>query len=544
MRCEVLAVGTELLLGQIVDTNSAWIGEQLAVSGIDSYEHRVIGDNQARIVAALRDLLSRADAVIVCGGLGPTQDDLTRDAIAELMGVPLVRRMELAEQIATMFRARLRDMPENNLRQADIPDGGAAIPNPLGTAPGLVCPVADGKIVYAVPGVPYEMQEMITAQVLPDLLARSGAASTIVSRSLKTWGTSESALAEMVAHRLDALDATGNPTIAFLARGIEGLVVRITAKGDSEAAARALVDAEEKELRAILGDLVFGVDDETMESAVLERLRGRGWSLGVAESLTGGFIGARIVNVPGASEVFRGTIGAYATGVKRDVLGVRAAAGRERGSRARDGGRRAAGARRGRRHRGHGCRGPDRTGGCRGRHGVLRDRAAGSARRVRLDPAPGRPGADPSVRDDLGAEPAPPTARRARARARTRLMLVEIQINVDCADLDRMVDFYTRALGYVPHGSSGRTYRSIVPATGGGPKVVFQKVPEGKVVKNRMHLDLIVGPDIEREAERFVALGATRVERGSDRRRRLPLDRDAGSRGQRAVPLHLVTLNS
>src|SRR6185369_13933557 len=160
MRCEVLAIGTELLLGQIVDTNSAWIGEQLAISGIDSYEHRVIGDNQARIVAALQDLLSRADAVIVCGGLGPTQDDLTRDAIAELMGVPLVRRMELAEQIATMFRTRLRDMPANNLRQADVPEGGEAIPNPLGTAPGLVCPVGAGKFVYAVPGVPYEMQEM------------------------------------------------------------------------------------------------------------------------------------------------------------------------------------------------------------------------------------------------------------------------------------------------------------------------------------------------------------------------------------------------
>jgi nicotinamide-nucleotide amidase len=323
MRCEVLAIGTELLLGQIVDTNSAWIGEQLAESGIDSYEHRVVGDNQARIVAALRDLLSRADAVIICGGLGPTQDDLTRDAIAELMGVPLVRRMELAEHIATMFRARLRDMPENNLRQADIPDGGEAVPNPIGTAPGLRCPVGD-KVVYAVPGVPYEMQEMITTHVLPDLLARSGEASTIVSRALKTWGTSESALAEMVAGRLDALDAAGNPTIAFLARGIEGLVVRITAKGANEGAARALVDAEEGELRRILGDLVFGVDDETMESAVLERLRGRGWSLGVAESVTGGFIGARIVNVPGASDVFRGTIGAYATDVKRDLLGVTA----------------------------------------------------------------------------------------------------------------------------------------------------------------------------------------------------------------------------
>jgi nicotinamide-nucleotide amidase len=324
MRCEVLAVGTELLLGQIVDTNSAWIGEQLAASGIDSFEHRVIGDNQARIVAALRDMLSRSDAVLVCGGLGPTQDDLTRDAIAEVMGVPLVRDMELAEGIATMFRVRLRDMPQNNLRQADIPEGGAAIPNPIGTAPGLLCEVGD-KVVYAVPGVPYEMQLMVTEHVVPDLLRRAGEASTIVSRSLKTWGTSESGLAEMIAHRLDALDERGaNPTIAFLARGIEGLVVRITAKAATEEEARALVDAEEKELRAILGNLVFGVDDETMEHAVLDALRKKGWSIGVAESLTGGLIGARIVNVPGASEVFRGTIGAYATEVKRSVLGVRA----------------------------------------------------------------------------------------------------------------------------------------------------------------------------------------------------------------------------
>src|SRR5882672_8800429 len=130
MRCDVLAVGTELLLGQIVDTNSAWIGEQLAASGIDSYEHRVIGDNQTRIVEALRDML---------------------------------------EHIATMFRTRLRDMPQNNLRQADVPEGGESLPNPLGTAPGLCCPVGDGKVVYAVPGVPYEMQEMVRAQVIPDL---------------------------------------------------------------------------------------------------------------------------------------------------------------------------------------------------------------------------------------------------------------------------------------------------------------------------------------------------------------------------------------
>jgi nicotinamide-nucleotide amidase len=325
MRCEILAIGTELLLGQIVDTNSAWIGEQLAASGIDSYEHRAIGDNQARIVAALRDLLARSDAVLVCGGLGPTQDDLTRDAIAEVMGVPLVRRDELAESIAQMFRARVRDMPQNNLRQADVPEGGDAIPNPIGTAPGLLCELPGGKVMYAVPGVPYEMQQMVRDHVIPDLLRRSGEAAAIVSRSLKTWGTSESALAEMVAHRLDALDAAGgNPTIAFLARGIEGLVVRVTAKAATEADARTLVDLEEKELRQVLGDLVFGVDDETMEYAVLERLRGRGWTLGVAESLTGGLIGARIVNVEGASDTFRGTIGCYATDVKRSLLGVTA----------------------------------------------------------------------------------------------------------------------------------------------------------------------------------------------------------------------------
>jgi nicotinamide-nucleotide amidase len=214
-------------------------------------------------------------------------------------------------------------MPENNLRQADIPEGGSVIPNPLGTAPGLCCPIGE-QVIYAVPGVPYEMQEMVRTHVLPDLLHRSGETASIVSRSLKTWGTSESALAEMVAHRLDALDDAGNPTIAFLARGIEGLVVRVTGKGASVEEARAIVAAEEKELRAILGDLVFGVDDETMEHAVVDRLRTRGWTLGVAESVTGGLIGARIVNVPGASDVFRGTIGSYASEVKRSVLGVTA----------------------------------------------------------------------------------------------------------------------------------------------------------------------------------------------------------------------------
>ena len=176
MRCDVLAIGTELLLGQIVDTNSAWIGEQLAASGIDTYEHRKVGDNldadRRRRCASCSTAPTRC---IVCGGLGPTPDDLTRDAIAEVMGVSSSGAMELVEHIAhDVRRPRLRDMPQNNLRQADIPEGGDAIPNPIGTAPGLRCPVGDGKVVYAVPGVPYEMQQMVTEHVLPDLLRALG----------------------------------------------------------------------------------------------------------------------------------------------------------------------------------------------------------------------------------------------------------------------------------------------------------------------------------------------------------------------------------
>jgi nicotinamide-nucleotide amidase len=313
-------VGTELLLGQIVDTNSAWIGEQLAAAGIDSYLHVQVGDNQARVVAQLRALLAEADAVVVCGGLGPTQDDITREAIAEVMGAPLERRDDLADAIREMFASRGRSMPASNLRQADVPKGGEPIPNPNGTAPGLLCPV-NGKVVYAVPGVPHEMRHMVASAVVPHLLERSGERGTILSRSLKTWGTSESGLSEMIAGRVDTQT---NPTIAFLARGIEGLIVRISAKAGTREEAEALIDTEDALLREILGELVFGVDDETMESVVSDLLRARGWSLGLAESLTGGLVGSRISDAPGSSEIFKGSIVSYATEVKRSVLGVTA----------------------------------------------------------------------------------------------------------------------------------------------------------------------------------------------------------------------------
>lgn len=322
MRCEVVAIGTELLLGQIVDTNSSWMGERLARAGVDSHFQTKVGDNLGRIVEALRIALDRSDAVVVCGGLGPTQDDITRDALAEVMGVALERQDHLVERIAAVFGARGREMPDNNLRQADVPVGARAMDTQPGTAPGLICPVGD-KVVYAVPGVPYEMQEMVDAEVIPDLQERMGERAAIVSRVLRTWGLSESGLAEVVAPRLEALDGAGNPTIAFLASGIEGIKIRLTAKAATEEEATKLIEAEDAELRALLGSIVFGVDDDTMESAVGALLEQCGLTLAVAESMTGGLVASRLVDVPGSSAWFKGGVVSYASEVKFDVLGVR-----------------------------------------------------------------------------------------------------------------------------------------------------------------------------------------------------------------------------
>jgi nicotinamide-nucleotide amidase len=334
MRVEILAVGTELLLGQIADTNGQWLGEQLAAAGVDSYFHQAVGDNQRRIVTALRTALARGDGVIACGGLGPTQDDITREAIAEVMNVPLVRQDSIGRTIERFFAARGRQMPKSNLRQADVPVGATVIDQARGTAPGLICPIG-GKVVYALPGVPHEMAEMFERAVLPDLrrrMAEAGEGGVILSRVLRTWGISESALAEALQGRIDALDAhaaagpEGTVTIAFLASGIEGMKVRLTARATDAGRARALLDTEETEVRSVLlttfGDIVFGVDDVSMEQAVARLLVERQLTLGVAESLTGGLVASRLVDVPGASAWFRGGVVAYDSEVKFSVLGV------------------------------------------------------------------------------------------------------------------------------------------------------------------------------------------------------------------------------
>jgi len=330
-----VAVGTELLLGQIADTNSQWLGEHLAALGVGSHFHQAVGDNHDRIVLAFRTALARSDGVVVCGGLGPTHDDITRDALAEVMNVPLVRDAEVVERIRTMFSTRGREMPESNLRQADVPEGASIIPQTKGTAPGLICPVGH-KVVYAVPGVPYEMSDMFERAIAPDLQRRMAERGelegTIASRVIRTWGMSESGLGEALAGCIDSLDdqaagpAAGTATIAFLASGIEGIKVRVTVRaGDADTAA-ALLDGHEAAVRAILaeaaGDVVFGIDDEAIEDAVARALAAEELTVGLAESVTGGLAASRLVNVPGASSWFRGSVVSYASEVKFDVLGV------------------------------------------------------------------------------------------------------------------------------------------------------------------------------------------------------------------------------
>lgn len=321
MKCNVVAVGTELLLGQIIDTNSSYIGEQLAAAGIASHLQLKVGDNLNRIVEAFQIALKDADAIIVCGGLGPTHDDLTREAIAAVMGTELQHNAEVAAVIEEMFARRQRKMAANNLRQALVPVGATVIPQTRGTAPGLMCPVGD-KVIYAMPGVPHEMHDMLSRAVLPDLLQRSGEQSVIVSRVLRTWGEAESALNERLDPVIDELETLGNPTLAFLASGWEGIKVRLTAKANDASSAELLLSTWEQRVRNLVEDVVFGVDADTMESVVLQMLRKRGATLAVAESVTGGLIGGRITNTPGSSSVFRGGVISYASDVKFDVLGV------------------------------------------------------------------------------------------------------------------------------------------------------------------------------------------------------------------------------
>jgi nicotinamide-nucleotide amidase len=320
VRCEIIGVGTELLLGQIVNTNAAWIGQRLADVGWDCLRHTVVGDNEQRIADTIREALGRADAVVLTGGLGPTQDDVTREALAAVAGVRLVRQPELEQWLRERFaRMSIQRMAEMNLRQADVPEGARTIDNPRGTAPGLILEI-DAKPVYAVPGVPREMEGMLERVVLPDLAARAGEGRAIVSRVLRTVGVGESRLAERLTPLWEEAGA-GQVTMAYLASPGE-VRVRLTAVGPTREAALQETAPVEARIREELGDIVYGTDDETLEAVVGRLLRERGRTLATAESLTGGLLGGRLTGIAGSSNYYLGGVVAYTTEAKASRLGV------------------------------------------------------------------------------------------------------------------------------------------------------------------------------------------------------------------------------
>jgi nicotinamide-nucleotide amidase len=327
---EVVAVGTELLLGDIVNGNAAWLGRELADLGIDVPLTTAVGDNIDRIATTIGQACERADVVLVTGGLGPTQDDLTREALAELLGVPLVRDGELEAALRERYIAAGRgDFPPNNLRMTDRPDGASVLPNPAGTAPGLRMQV-DDAIVYALPGVPREMQEIFTAWIRPELAELAGPGQVLLSRRLHTVGVWESQVSQALVELDASLAVVGNPTIAYLAT--EGQTrVRITAKAASVDVARKMIAAVEADVRAVLGDVIYGTDDDTLESVVHELLLGAGATVASAESLTGGLLGASLSATPGASATYRGGAVLYATLTKAAVIDVPPALLAERG---------------------------------------------------------------------------------------------------------------------------------------------------------------------------------------------------------------------
>ncbi len=316
MIVEVLAVGTELLLGQIVNSNASVIGAALAERGFDAHYQQTVGDNLDRIAGAIRVALDRADAVIITGGIGPTQDDITREALSEVTGRKLVFDEGYADHLRQWWSRRGREMPESNLRQASHPEGSILIPNPRGTAPGLDLEF-EGKRIFCVPGVPAEMEFLVLNEVLP----RLGSAlddQVIASRLLRSWGRPESEVAEILD---DLYTGSINPSLAFLASNAE-IKLRITAKASTATEASLLIEPMEREVRARLGDGIFGADDETIERVLLRLLTNLDYKIGTAESMTGGLVTARLTELPGSSAVVKGGLVAYDSELKQKLLGV------------------------------------------------------------------------------------------------------------------------------------------------------------------------------------------------------------------------------
>lgn len=317
-RVELIAVGTELLLGQLVDTNTPFIAARLADLGTDVYATHAVGDNRERIARVIAGALERADGIVTTGGLGPTVDDLTKEAVCDALGVDCERHEPTIARMESFFASIKRPMRENNRKQADIPRGSFVLENPNGTAPGFVAPAPGGKFVACLPGVPHEMKPMLVERLLPHLRERFGGDGYILTRVLHSIGLGESE----IDHRIDDLFRAGeNPKIAVLAH-VGCADVKIMAKAATQSAAARLIAPVERQLRARLERHVYGVDGESLEAAILALLRCRRWRLATAESCTGGRVAAALTAVPGASQGFAGGVVAYENEMKSSLLGV------------------------------------------------------------------------------------------------------------------------------------------------------------------------------------------------------------------------------
>lgn len=316
MKAEIIAVGTELLLGQIVDTNTVEISESLAELGIGCFFHTSVGDNPLRLAAVLGQALLRSDLVIITGGLGPTEDDLTKEALAAVTGRSLKLHPEALAHVQGYFQAIGREMSENNLRQAMLPEGAEMLDNPRGTAPGVYL-MSHGVHVFCLPGVPTEMRTMWKESVIPRLASISGGSAVIHSKTLRFYGIGESTLEEKVKDLLH----NANPTLAPYASVGEARL-RITARAESQEAATALIAPIEKEIMARVGEFLYGEGDDSLEGVVGRLLVERGLWLATAESCTGGLIAHRITNVPGSSAYLRQGWIVYSNQAKREELGV------------------------------------------------------------------------------------------------------------------------------------------------------------------------------------------------------------------------------
>lgn len=315
MNAEVVSIGTELLLGQIVDTDAAFLSQRLAEIGVGLYRRTTVGDNLERVMSVLQESFRRADILVTIGGLGPTEDDLTREAIAHVLNEPLVQDETVADHLRELFARRNYPLTGNQLRQAMRPACARPLPNPHGTAPGLVAE-KDGKIVFALPGPRNEFEPMVTEQVIPYLAEKTGGA-VIRSRVLRFCGIGEGALEERVRDLLQS----DNPTVAPLAQ-LGEVHLRITARASSMDEAMQLIEAKERSLRERVGPYIYGIDNTTLEEAVVNKLREQRQCVATAESCTGGLLGSRMTDIPGSSDVYIGGVVSYSNALKMNLLGV------------------------------------------------------------------------------------------------------------------------------------------------------------------------------------------------------------------------------